>query len=162
MCVLPLATKLINLTLFKKKIFFYFTFHELRSLVGYSPWGHKESDTTEQLTLWFHSQLTIVSGAQQSDSAMHIHVSIVPQTPFSSRLPHDIEWSSLCYIQCVLVKLTFFWSRLCFGNFWWINFNSRRKRLVKQKKKNQILHLEKYSTVRGRSNERSRTGWLKE
>ena len=24
-------------------------FHGLRSLVGYSPWGHKESDTTEQL-----------------------------------------------------------------------------------------------------------------
>ena len=23
--------------------------HEQRSLVGYSPWGHKESDTTEQL-----------------------------------------------------------------------------------------------------------------
>ena len=23
-------------------------FHEQRSLVGYSPWGHKESDTTEQ------------------------------------------------------------------------------------------------------------------
>ena len=22
-------------------------FHEQRSLVGYSPWGHKESDTTE-------------------------------------------------------------------------------------------------------------------
>ena len=26
-------------------------FHEQRSLVGYSPWGHKESDATEQLTL---------------------------------------------------------------------------------------------------------------
>ena len=26
-------------------------FHGLRSLVGYSPWGHKESDMTEQLTL---------------------------------------------------------------------------------------------------------------
>ena len=26
-------------------------FHGQRSLVGYSPWGHKESDTTEQLTL---------------------------------------------------------------------------------------------------------------
>ena len=26
--------------------------HGLRSLVGYSPWGHKESDTTEQLTVW--------------------------------------------------------------------------------------------------------------
>ena len=26
-------------------------FHGQRSLVGYSPWGHKELDTTEQLTL---------------------------------------------------------------------------------------------------------------
>ena len=25
--------------------------HEQRSLVGYGPWGHKGSDTTEQLTL---------------------------------------------------------------------------------------------------------------
>ena len=25
--------------------------HGQRSLTGYSPWGHKESDTTEQLTL---------------------------------------------------------------------------------------------------------------
>ena len=25
--------------------------HEKRSLVGYNPWGHKESDTTERLTL---------------------------------------------------------------------------------------------------------------
>ena len=28
--------------------------HGQRSLVGYSPWGHKESDTTERLT---HEQL---------------------------------------------------------------------------------------------------------
>ena len=27
-------------------------FHEQRSLAGYSPWGHKESDTTEPLTLY--------------------------------------------------------------------------------------------------------------
>ena len=26
-------------------------FHGQRSLVGYSPWGHKESDMPEQLTL---------------------------------------------------------------------------------------------------------------
>ena len=26
-------------------------FHGQRSLVGYSPWGHKKSDTTERLTL---------------------------------------------------------------------------------------------------------------
>ena len=25
--------------------------HGQRSLVGYSPWGHKESDTTEQLSM---------------------------------------------------------------------------------------------------------------
>ena len=26
-------------------------FHGQRSLVGYSPWGHKESDTTERLSI---------------------------------------------------------------------------------------------------------------
>ena len=41
--------------------------------------------------------IVIVSGAQQSDSAIHIHVSILPQTPLPSRLPHNIEQSSLCY-----------------------------------------------------------------
>ena len=30
-------------------------FHRQRSLAGYSPWGHKESDTTKQLTLTFSS-----------------------------------------------------------------------------------------------------------
>ena len=29
--------------------------HGQRSLVGYSPWGHKESDTTESLTLSYFS-----------------------------------------------------------------------------------------------------------
>ena len=33
-------------------------FHGQRSLVGCSLWGHKESDTTEQLTLPFHFCLT--------------------------------------------------------------------------------------------------------
>ena len=34
--------------------------HGQRSLVGYSPWGRKESDTAEQLTLhYFHKQMTI-------------------------------------------------------------------------------------------------------
>ena len=34
-------------------------FHGQRSLMGYSPWGHKDSDTTEQLTLTFHSVLIL-------------------------------------------------------------------------------------------------------
>ena len=32
--------------------------HGWRGLVGYSPWGHKESDTTEQLHFHFHFQTT--------------------------------------------------------------------------------------------------------
>ena len=39
----------------------------------------------------------IVSGEQHSDSAIHIHGSILPQTPLSSRLPGNIEQSSLCH-----------------------------------------------------------------
>ena len=34
--------------------------------------------------------VVIVSGGQQRDSAIHIYVSTLPQTPFPSRLPHDI------------------------------------------------------------------------
>ena len=30
-------------------------FHGQRSLVGYSPWGHKESDTTERLHFHFYA-----------------------------------------------------------------------------------------------------------
>ena len=37
-----------------------------------------------------------VSGRQQRSLARHIHVSILPQTPFPSRLQHNIEQSSLC------------------------------------------------------------------
>ena len=48
-----------------------------------------------------YSQLTnnivIISGEEQRDSAIHIHVSTLPQTPLLSRLPHNIQHSSLCY-----------------------------------------------------------------
>ena len=33
---------------------FHGKFHEQRSLAGYSPWGHKESDMTERLTELIH------------------------------------------------------------------------------------------------------------
>ena len=39
----------------------------------------------------------IVSDGQQRDSTIHIHVSILPQTPLPSRLPHNIKQISLCY-----------------------------------------------------------------
>ena len=44
-----------------------------------------------------NNNVVIVSGEQQRDSAIHTHVSILPQTPLPSRLPHNIEQSSLCY-----------------------------------------------------------------
>ena len=43
------------------------------------------------------NNVVIVSGEQSRDSATHIHVSIFPQTSLSSRLPHNIEQSSMCY-----------------------------------------------------------------
>ena len=36
------------------------------------------------------NNVVIVSGGQQRDSAVHIDVSILPQPPFPSRLPHNI------------------------------------------------------------------------
>ena len=36
-------------------VFFPGESHGQRSLVGYSPWGHKESDTTERLHFHFHT-----------------------------------------------------------------------------------------------------------
>ena len=44
------------------------------------------------------NNVVIVSGEQWRDSAIHIHVSILPQTPLPSRLPHNVvEQSSMCY-----------------------------------------------------------------
>ena len=43
------------------------------------------------------SNVVVVLGEQQRDSATHINVSILPQTPLSSRLAHKIEQSFMCY-----------------------------------------------------------------
>ena len=40
----------------------------------------------------------LVSGVQQSDSVVHIHVSILFQILFPFTLLHNNEQSSLCYI----------------------------------------------------------------
>ena len=51
----------------------------------------------------------IVPGGQQRDSALHVHVSILPQTPLPSRLPHNrlcfslplfLEAGSVCGSSC--------------------------------------------------------------
>ena len=33
-----------------------------RSLAGYSPWGHREMDMTEQLTLWYDKRMELEIG----------------------------------------------------------------------------------------------------
>ena len=43
------------------------------------------------------NRVLIVSGEQQRDSVIHIHVSIVPQTPLPYRLPHNNDQNSICY-----------------------------------------------------------------
>ena len=42
------------------------------------------------------SNIVEVSGEQRRDSAVHIHISILPQTPLPSRLPCNIKQSSMC------------------------------------------------------------------
>ena len=44
------------------------------------------------------NKAVIVSGEQQRDSAIHIHVPILPQTPLPSRLSRNTEQSSMCCI----------------------------------------------------------------
>ena len=47
--------------------------------------------------VWPTSNVVILSGGQQRDSVIHVHVFILPQTPLPSRLPHNIEQSSMRY-----------------------------------------------------------------
>ena len=49
----------------------------------------------------------VASGVQQRDSAIYIHVSTLLQTPLPSKLPHNIEQSSQCYIQYTLIGYPF-------------------------------------------------------
>ena len=67
------------------------------------------------------NNVLIVSGEQLRDSAIPIHVSILPQTPLPFRLPHNIEQSSLCYAvdSCCLSILNI---AVCTGNHKFILF----------------------------------------
>ena len=62
------------------------------------------------------NSVVIVSGGQYRDSAIHIHVSSLPQTPLASRLPHNMKQSSLCYTvgPSWLSSLNIAWSRHLF------------------------------------------------
>ena len=55
--------------------------------------------------------MLLVSGIQQSDSMTYIHVSILFQILFPFRLFHNIDQSSLCYIEgsCLVQSLSRVW-----------------------------------------------------
>ena len=56
------------------------------------------------------NNVVLVSGVQQSDSVIHIYVSIVFQILFPFRLLHNIEQSSLCYmVSPCWLPILFFW-----------------------------------------------------
>ena len=51
----------------------------------------------QYLLFFFSLFFKLIPTLLERDSAMHIHVSIFPKTPFPSRLPLNIEQSFLCY-----------------------------------------------------------------
>ena len=50
------------------------------------------------------NNVVIASVGQRRDSAIHIHVSFIPQAPLPSRQPYNIEQSTMC---CIIVPWLF-------------------------------------------------------
>jgi len=48
------------------------------------------------IEVYLINNAVIISRGHRRDSAVHIHISILPQTPLPSRLSQNIEQSSLC------------------------------------------------------------------
>ena len=74
--------------------------HEGRSLVGYSPWGHKESDMTERVTLPYLI-LHFVKGVQGLLLASHKFIT-TPYFPYLQNLLRiltypQLRWLSVCF-----------------------------------------------------------------
>ena len=60
----------------------------------------------------------VVSSEHQRDSAVHIHVSTLPQTPLSSRLPHNIQQSSMCYTVGSEMSYSFYFLKTTYLFIW--------------------------------------------
>ena len=63
------------------------------------------------------NNVVIVSGGRQRDSAIDIHASLLPQTSLPSRLPNNIEQSSLCYSSLLVIHFKYSSVALCSGSF---------------------------------------------
>ena len=70
-----------------------------RELVGYSPWGHKESDTTEQLTL--SSTFHVSAGHLPPFFQLHAPILCITQYPRYQDLENYISWSHFPAVFCL-------------------------------------------------------------
>ena len=48
--------------------------------------------------VWLIINAVIISGIQQNDSATHIYISILPQTPFPSKVPYKVLSASIWFV----------------------------------------------------------------
>ena len=75
--------------------------------IGGSVWSCSKPTLPEKTFLFFFNFLfliavkpinnvVIVSGGQQSNSASHMHISVLPHTLLPSRLAHNVKQLSLC------------------------------------------------------------------
>ena len=74
---------------------------------GFNPWSGKDQYVYTIYIIYFFNfldfilycviavNIVIVSGEQRRNSTMHIHISILPQTPLPTSLLHIIEQSSI-------------------------------------------------------------------
>ena len=67
-----------------KPIFWPGEFHEQRSLVGCSPWGHKEYDTTEQLT---HTEYVLEKNGWKNRLQLSLEESSMEMVFYSLGMP---------------------------------------------------------------------------
>ena len=51
------------------------------------------------IAVYLINNFVIVSGNSEGTLVIYMHVSILPQTPLPSRLPHNLQQSSLCYTE---------------------------------------------------------------
>ena len=82
--------------------------HGHMSLAGYSPWGHKESDTTEGLTVSVHHRLNQLAGEfRKLCFRQTVQVILIPLGATELMRAYSSTWDArmLVYFRCKLCKL---------------------------------------------------------
>ena len=78
--------------------------HGQRSLVGYSPWGHKESDITEQLTVSSAGDVGLIPGQEAKTHMPHSQKTKQNKTKPEPKKRSNIITNSIETLQMVHIK----------------------------------------------------------